>query len=86
MSVKKTKFEKDVIYFFTVTCYKWLPLFEITNFYDEIYKWFNILKTRRFKIIAYVIMPNHIHAMMYVPKRANLINSVIGTGKRFMAY
>ena len=86
MSVKRTKFEKDVIYYFTVTCYKWLPLFEITNFYTEIYKWFDILKTKGFKIVAYVIMPNHFHAMIYVPKKEKLINNVIGSGKRFMAY
>ena len=86
MSVKRIKFETDVIYFLTVTCYKWLPLFEITNFYDEIYKWFDILTTRRFKIIAYVIMPNHFHAMLYIPNKEKLINNIIGSGKRFMAY
>ena len=71
MTVKRTKLETDVIYFFTVTCYKWLPLFEITNFYDEIYKWFDILKTKRFKIIAFVIMPNHFHAIYMFLKRKN---------------
>ena len=86
MTVKKIKVEKNIIYFFTITCYKWLPLFELTNFYDEIYKWFDILKKEGLKIIAYVIMPNHLHVLIYVPKKGKLINNIIGTGKRFMAY
>ncbi len=62
MSVKTIQLEKNQIYFCTFTCYKWLNLFEITNYYDNIYKWFDILKNYNNKMIGYVIMPNHIHS------------------------
>ena len=34
------------IYFITFTCQQWLPLFEITNRYDTVYKWVDYLKTK----------------------------------------
>jgi REP element-mobilizing transposase RayT len=100
MSVKKSQFEKDVFYFFTITCYQWLPLFEITNFYNYIYNWFDILKSNGIKTVSYVIMPNHIHSIVFFPEKVSSksckkdktdfknksINQIIGTGKRFMAY
>jgi len=86
MAVRKKQNEKNVIYFCTITCYKWLPLFEITNFYKHIYRWFDILKTRKIFIVGYVIMPNHLHILLFVPDSCEDINGVIGTGKRFMAY
>ena len=33
-------------YFCTLVCYRWLPLFEITNFYDQVYNRFDHLKTK----------------------------------------
>jgi len=38
MSVRKEISEYSGIYFITVTCSKWLHLFEIANAYDEVYK------------------------------------------------
>jgi len=32
--------------FITFTCYKWLPLIELTNSHDVVYKWFDYLKTK----------------------------------------
>ena len=61
MSVKTLQSEKNLIYFCTFTCYNWLKLFEITNYYTNIYKWFDILENYGNKLIGYVIMPNHIH-------------------------
>ena len=96
MALKKSRYDKDVFYFFTITCFKWLNLFEITYLYDHIYDWFDILKTKKIKLTAFVIMPNHMHAIIYFPsEKANTkfkvgpdksINQIIGTGKRFMAY
>jgi REP element-mobilizing transposase RayT len=58
----------------------------MTNLYDHIYKWFRILKSKKVCVVGYVIMPNHMHFIVYFPRTTANINSIIGTGKRFMAY
>ena len=60
MPVRKTIPEKDGIYFITFTCAQWLPLFQITNGYDAVYNWFNVLKQTGHYIIGYTIMTNHV--------------------------
>jgi hypothetical protein len=45
-------------------CFKWLPLFRIAHSYDAVYKWFNYLKLNYHYIAGYVIMPNHLHALI----------------------
>jgi hypothetical protein len=32
----------DSTWFITFTCYNWLPLFEITQSYDLVYKWLKL--------------------------------------------
>ena len=32
------------------------------------------------------MMPNHLHLMVFIPEYSKVINDLIGTGKRFMAY
>jgi REP element-mobilizing transposase RayT len=86
MSVKKKHTETSLIYYCTFTCYQWMSLFEITDFYDEIYKWFRILIKESIGINGYVIMPNHLHCLLYLPKGSKTIDKVVGNGKRFMAY
>lgn len=86
MAIRTKQIEQNVIYFCTITCYNWLPLFEITNFYDHIYNWFSILKGKQVKIIGYVIIPNHLHLLLYIPENSKNINQVLSTAKRFMAY
>ena len=78
--------EKNIIYFCTFTCHKWLPLFEITNIYDGIYKWFDYMKKYDNKIVSYVIMPNHFHGMIYISQKSKTINTILGNAKRFLAY
>lgn len=36
--------------------------------------------------MGYVIMPNHLHVLIYFPEMHNSLNSIIGNAKRFMAY
>ena len=78
---------QDGIYFITFTCYKWLHLFQISNAYDAIYKWFDVLKSQGHYILSYVIMPNHLHALLAFRNTKPLtINTIVGNGKRFIAY
>ncbi len=86
MAVRKTIPNKDGLYFITITCARWLSLFEISNGYDIVYSWFkNLIKQGHF-VCGYVIMPNHLHALIGFRSCGKSINSVIGNGKRFMAY
>lgn len=86
MATKRLFTETDQIYFITITCFNWINLFQITNFYSNIYKWFNFLNTKGKKIVGYVIMPNHLHLLIYIPTNSEPINKVVSEGKRFMAY
>ena len=86
MSVKKQITETDGIYFITITCYNWLHLFETTNSHNAVYDWFKYLKDNGHYITGFVIMPNHLHALIGFSDSGKNINSIIGNGKRFMAY
>ena len=63
-----------------------MPLIEQTNSYDLVYNWFDYLKKQNHRIAGYVIMPNHIHMLIDFATSAKKINTIIGDGKRFMAY
>ena len=86
MSTKRKIPHNDGLYFITFTCYEWLSLFEITKGYGVVYKWFDHLKSKGHYIVGYVIMPNHIHALIGFSNSKISINTIIGNGKRFMAY
>ena len=86
MPVRKTIPEKEGVYFITFTCARWLSLFEITSGYSLVYKWFDVLKKAGHYIIGYTIMPSHVHAIIAFHNTGKTINSIIGNGKRFMAY
>lgn len=73
-------------FYITFTCYGWLSLFDITNGYDFIYKQFDILKSEGHAIVGYVIMPNHVHAIIDFIEGVGNINRRVGTMKRFVAY
>jgi REP element-mobilizing transposase RayT len=86
MAVKFKHDDTYSMYFCTFTCFDWLPLIDITNSYDIVYNWFNYLKSKEVFVIAYVIMPNHLHCILHFPSPNFNLNKVIGNGKRFMAY
>ncbi|MCW5912952.1 MAG: hypothetical protein KIT62_17915 [Cyclobacteriaceae bacterium] len=86
MSTKKQIPETEGIYFLTITCYEWLSLFELANGYDTAYKWFDYLKQQGHYITGYVIMPNHLHVLIGFTQTEKPINTIVGNGKRFMAY
>ena len=86
MSVKQKIHGSEGIFFITFTCFNWLSLFEITNTYDAVYNWFNILKLAGHNISGYVIMPNHVHLLAEFVKQSMSLDKIIGNGKRFIAY
>lgn len=86
MPVIKPHLDTPGFYFITFTNYQWLPLFQITDNYDVVYKWFEHLRTKNHYIVGYVIMPNHIHAIIAFNYGKISINTLVGNGKRFMAY
>src|SRR4029079_9645484 len=73
-------------YFVTFTCYKWLQLFKLVDGYDTVYKWFDHLFKNSMYVTGYVIMPNHVHALLHFPQMPKSLNTTIGNAKRFMAY
>ena len=86
MPVKRMITEPDGVYFITITCHQWLPLIDQTNGYDLVYKWFDHLKGKGHYINGYVIMPNHLHVLIAFRNTGQSINTIVGNGKRFMAY
>jgi REP element-mobilizing transposase RayT len=86
MPVKRQITEPNGVYFITFTCYQWMPLIEQTNAYDLVYNWFDHLKANGHYIAGYVIMPNHVHALIAFRNCGQLINTIVGNGKRFIAY
>jgi REP element-mobilizing transposase RayT len=87
MSVRREIAVYDGVYFITFTCSRWLKLFEVINGYDIVYKRFDYLKSKGHYIIGYVIMPNHVHALIaFSNTQGESINKIVGNGKRFMAY
>ena len=81
MPVKYKHSEEFTTYFVTFTCYKWILLFEITNIYDIVYKWFNIMKENSIEGIGYVIMPNHVHAIIHFPTPGYNLNKLMSNAK-----
>jgi REP element-mobilizing transposase RayT len=86
MSVRRKIEESDGVFFITFTCARWLPLFAMTTGYDAVYKWFDYLKQNGHYIVGYVVMPSHVHALIAFSRTKTSINTIIGNGKRFMAY
>jgi len=61
-------------------------LFHIVNGYDVVYQWCDYLRSEGHYIVGYVIMPNHLHALLGFKNTGKSINRIVGNGKRFMAY
>lgn len=86
MAIKTIHDTADKTWFITFTCYSWLSLFKITNSYDLVYNWLNLIKEKyEIDTAAFVIMPNHVHLILHLNKPGSL-NTIISNGKRFMAY
>ncbi|MFC2124412.1 transposase [Bacteroidota bacterium] len=86
MSIRRIHDEKGIAYFITITCYEWIPLIELSNLYDCIYSWFARLNKENELLLGYVIMPNHLHLLIYHQDPIRPSNKIIGEGKRFLSY
>jgi len=86
MPVKQTIPLTFGTFFITFTCHQWLPLIDKVEGYDIIYNWFDHLISKEHFINGYVIMPNHVHVIISFIETSQSINTIIGNGKRFMAY
>jgi hypothetical protein len=54
--------------------------------YNTVYKWFDHLHKNNIYVTGYVIMPNHVHVLLYFRQMPKTLNTIIGNAKRFMAY
>ncbi|MCF6360838.1 MAG: hypothetical protein L3J29_08770 [Cyclobacteriaceae bacterium] len=73
-------------YFVTITCFKWLSLFETSKIYGYFPKWIDQMNKRGVTISGYVIMPNHLHLLVFLRPQCTNLNVLIGNSKRFLAY
>ena len=87
MATRINEVHKNQAYFITFTCYKFLSLIEMANSYKAFYNWFDYLKNKKVSILSFVIMPNHFHAVLFIPEECDkTINQLVSNGKRFIAY
>ncbi len=86
MAVRTIIEQTEGVYFITFTCQNRLSLFDITNSYDTVYKWFDFLKAKGHFVRGYVIMPNHVHVLVEFSASIKNINTIVSNGKRLMAY
>ena len=86
MSTHRQHQENATFYFITFTCYKWLPLLEGTEIYDYLHFWFEKMEQKGCKLSGYVIMPNHLHLIIYYDSINHTLNQIIAEEKRFLAY
>jgi len=63
-----------------------LPLIDKSDGYSSVYRFFEVLTDKGHSIAGYVVMPNHVHLLLYYNGKEKSLNSLIGNGKRFMAY
>jgi putative transposase len=80
-------FQPNETYFITFSFYEKKNVFVEEKYFQLIYKWFDYIKERYGnKVRAYVIMPNHVHALIYITDKSPDLSVLIMNAKRFMAY
>jgi hypothetical protein len=59
---------------------------ERTKIHEYLPGWAEQLAKRGIVLSGYVLMPNHLHLLVFVQPECTGLNKVIGESKRFMAY
>ncbi len=71
----RNQFLDEECFFVTTTCYKWFPLLEMDSCKQTLSESINFLSTKySTATLGYVIMPNHIHLILYFKKGNQLSN------------
>ena len=88
MSIKvRDDFIPDRIYFITFTIYKWISVFTDEKYFFLVYRWFDYMKDNYGNNVhGYVIMPNHIHLLLFISKNSPNDSKLVQNAKRFLAY
>ncbi|MFH1745123.1 MAG: transposase [bacterium] len=88
MAVRDNKiFIPDRTYFITFTILDWKYVFINDEYCGLVYKWFDYLKEKyNNKIYGYVIMPNHIHALIKITNESAKLSTIVMNAKRFLTY
>ncbi len=87
MARRNKIFKPNETYFITFTILGWKKIFINDEYCGLIYKWFDyIRKNYKNKIYGYVIMPNHVHALIRVTDKSSKLSVLIMNAKRFFAY
>ncbi len=87
MGVREKIFIPNNVYFITFTILGWQKIFTNDKYCNLVYKWFDYIKEHYHnQIYGYVIMPNHIHALIYISDQSPSLSKLIQNAKRFLAY
>jgi REP element-mobilizing transposase RayT len=87
MATRVKDFIPERIYYITYTIYNWVRVFTDKKYFYLVYKWFDYMKNNyNNKIHGYVIMPNHLHLLLFISERSPNISKLIQNAKRFLAY
>ena len=83
----KTPFIANEIYFITFTILGWKHIFVNNEYCNLAFKWFDYMKEKYGnKIYGYVIMPNHIHLLLYISDKSSQLPVLIFNAKKFLAF
>jgi putative transposase len=87
MAVREKIILSNEIYFITFTILGWNKIFINDKYINLVYKWFDYIKENyKNKIYGYVIMPNHVHSLIYITDKSPELPALIQNAKRFLAY
>ena len=87
MARRGTVFIPNNTYFFTFTILGWCKIFLTDKYCQPIFKWFEYCqKNYQNKIQGYVVMPDHVHVLMFLSKKSPKPAILIMNAKRFIAY
>jgi len=87
MSVREKTILPNEIYFITFTILGWQKVFISDKYCQLVFKWFDYAKNiYGNKLHGYVIMPNHIHCLLYISEKSKSLPILIFNAKRFLAY
>ena len=87
MATRVRDFTPERIYFITYTIYKWIQIYTEEKYFYLVYKWFDHMKQHYGnKVHGYVIMPNHLHLLLYISEHSPDVSKLVQNAKRFQTY